>query len=132
MILRKLADAIRRQDWFTVLLEIAADVLFGRMDWRDLTDSECSAISTSHQPGIVATSLPSWTALRDAGRTSILSNPELRRSLATLTQKRESLDRISNVAATSNYNLLFAHTDLFKKEPVLSELKEAPVGLYKQ
>lgn len=54
----------------------------------------------------------------------------MRRSLATLTQKRESLDRISNVAATSNYNLLFAHPDLFKKEPVLSELKEAPERIY--
>ena len=190
MILRKLADAMRRQDWFTVLLEIAivmigillglqvnawnqgridraeeaiflqalyqdviqlesnsnqlislrieqlsalgtaADVLFGRVDWRDLTDFECYAIPNSHQPGIVATSLPSWTALRDAGRTNILKNAELKRGLATLTQKRESLDRISNVAATSNYNLLFAHPDLFKKKPVLSELKEAPERIY--
>ena len=129
MILRKLADAMRRQDWFTVALEIAivmigiflglqvnawnqsridraeeaafldalyqevielekvsyqlidlriealnalgsaSDILLGNVEWRDLTEFECDAISTSHSPGIIATSLPSWTALRDAGRT---------------------------------------------------------------
>ncbi|MEO0818771.1 MAG: DUF6090 family protein, partial [Pseudomonadota bacterium] len=154
MILRKLASAIRRQDWFTVALEIVivmigillglqvnawnqaridraeeavflralyqdvlaleknsrelidlrlleleaiaagSDVLFGKAEFRALTELECDAISTSHAPGIVATSLPSWTALRDAGRTSIVRNAELRRALATLTQRRESLDRI--------------------------------------
>jgi len=71
----------------------ASDVLYGRVEWRDLTERECDVISTSHSPGIVATSLPSWTALRDAGRTSILRNGDLKRGLATLTQKRDSLDQ---------------------------------------
>ena len=190
MILRKLADAMRRQDWFTVALEIAivmigiflglqvnawnqsridraeeavflqslyqdvieleknstqliatrieqldalgtaADILYGRVEWRDLTDFECNAVSGSHIPGIVATSLPSWTALRDAGRTSILRNADLRRGLATLTQKRESLDRIMSVAETEGHNLLSAHPDLFEKVPVRSELKDSPERIY--
>jgi hypothetical protein len=190
MILRRLAGAFRRQDWFTVSLEIAivmigiflglqvnawnqsridraeeavflqalyqdvleletnstelielrveelkaigsaSDVLFGRVEWRELTEFECDAVSTSHSPGIVATSLPSWTALRDAGRTSIVRNAELRQGLATLTQKRESLDRIMEVAEISNYNLLYAHPDFFEITPVRTELKDAPERIY--
>ncbi len=186
MILRKLADAMRRQDWFTVALEIvivmigiflglqvsawnqsridraeeavflqalyqdvleleknstqliatriealnalgtAADILHGRTEWRDLTEIECDALSTSHSPGIVATSLPSWTALRDAGRTSILRNRELRQGLATLTQKRESLDRIMDVAEIQNQNLQSQHPEFFEIKPVRSELEDSP------
>lgn len=190
MILRRLADAFRRQDWFTVSLEIvivmigiflglqvnawnqsridradeavflqalyqdvlelennsteliesrlegleamgvASDILFGRTEWRELTEFECDVISTSHSPGIVATSLPSWTALRDAGRTNIVRNVELRRGLATLTQKRESLDRIMDVAELQGYDLLSMHPDLFEAEPIRTELKEAPDRIY--
>lgn len=190
MILRRLASAVRRQDWFTVFLEIAivmigillglqvnawnqsridraeeavflqalyedvlelelnsrhliadrieqldalgtaADVLFGRVDWRNLTEFECDAVATSHAPGIVPTSLPSWTALQDAGRTSILTNTELKRALATLTQKRESLDRIMDVAEASGRNLQYAHPDLFELVPVRSDLIEAPGEIY--
>lgn len=186
MILRRIANAIRRQDWFTVALEIvivmigiflglqvnawnqsrvdraeetaflealyqdvlvleknsnqlietriealntieaASNVLFGKVEWRDLTDDECDAVSTSHSPGIIATSLPSWTALRDAGRTNILRNAELRRSLATLTQRRESLDRIMEVAEAQGYNLLYMHPDLFESQPFRTMLMEAP------
>ncbi|MEM7328163.1 MAG: hypothetical protein AAF437_05440 [Pseudomonadota bacterium] len=186
MILRRIANAIRRQDWFTVALEVvivmigiflglqvnawnqsrvdraeeaaflealyqdvlvleknsnrlietriealntieaASNVLFGKVEWRDLTDDECDAVSTSHSPGIIATSLPSWTALRDAGRTNILRNAELRRSLATLTQRRESLDRIMEVAETQGYNLLYRHPDLFESQPFRTMLMEAP------
>lgn len=190
MILRRLANAIRRQDWFTVSLEVlivmigiflglqvnawnqsridraeeavflqalyqdvieleknstelielrleelkaigaASDILFGKVAWRDLTEFECDAISTSHAPGIVATSLPSWTALRDAGRTSIVRNAELRRGLATLTQKRESLDRIMGVAETSNYDIMAMHPELFEKTPINAELTDAPNRIY--
>lgn len=186
MILRKLAHAIRRQDWFTVLLEIlivmigillglqvnawnqsridradeavflqalyqdvvelernsnelielrleglkaieaGADVLFGKTAWRALSQSECDAIATSHSPGIVATSLPSWAALRDAGRTNIVRNKDLRQGLATLTQKRESLDRIMDVAEDQGYKLLYQHPDLFKSVPVRLQLTDAP------
>lgn len=108
----------------------AADILFGRTAWRDLTEFECDAVSTSHSPGIVATSLPSWTALRDAGRTNIVRNAELGQALATLTQKRESLDRIMGVAEGSNYDIMSMHPELFEKEPILSELKEAPGRIY--
>ncbi|MEP1144686.1 MAG: hypothetical protein ABJH52_13275 [Henriciella sp.] len=190
MILRRLADAFRRQDWFTVSLEIVivmigiflglqvnawnqsridrvdeavflqalyqdvleleknsnelidlrlaelnaigsgSDVLFGKTEWRDLTEVECDAISTSHSPGIVATSLPSWTALRDAGRTNIVRNVELRRGLATLTQKRESLDRIMDIAETQGYQLMSMHPELFKAEPIRTELEDAPERTY--
>ena len=186
MILRRIANAFRRQDWFTVALEVvivmigiflglqvnawnqsrvdraeeaaflealyqdvlvleknsnrlieariealntiesASNVLFGKVEWRDLTDDECDAIATSHSPGIIATSLPSWTALRDAGRTNILRNAELRRSLATLTQRRESLDRIMEVAEAQGYNLLYMHPDLFESQPYRTMLIEAP------
>ena len=190
MLLRKLAIAIRRQDWFTVLLEIfivmvgiflglqanawnqsridraeeevflealyedllvleqsssalvelrvkeveaiasGSDVLFGKAEWRELTELECDAISTSHSPGIVATSLPSWEALQDAGRTGIVSNADLRRDLATLTQKRESLDRIMSVAEQANFDLLSMHPELFWKAPVRTKLPEAPERIY--
>ena len=190
MILRRLANALRKQDWGTVALEImivmigiflglqasawnqsridraeevvflqelyrdvvelektsnqlielrleeleaigaASDILYGRVEWRDLTDHECDAISTSHSPGIVATSLPSWTALRDAGRTSIVRNGDLKRGLATLTQKRESLDRIMGIAEIQGYDLLAMHPELFEKRPVISELKEAPERIH--
>lgn len=190
MILRRLADAFRRQDWFTVSLEIVivmigiflglqvnawnqsridradeavflqalyqdvleleknsnelidlhlaelnaigsgSDVLFGKTEWRDLTEVECDAISTSHSPGIVATSLPSWTALRDAGRTNIVRNVELRRGLATLTQKRESLDRIMDIAETQGYQLMSMHPELFEAKPIRTELKETPERIY--
>lgn len=190
MIIKRIAEAFRRQDWFTVSLEIvivmigiflglqvnawnqsridhaeeavflqalyqdvleleknstelielrieelkaigaASDILFGRVDWRELTEFECDAISTSHSPGIVATSLPSWTALRDAGRTHIVRNGELRRGLATLTQKRESLDRIMSVAEASNYDLLSMHPELFEKAPIRAEIKQAPERIY--
>ncbi len=190
MILRKIAEAVRRQDWFTVSLEVlivmigiflglqvnawnqsridraeeavflqalyqdvieleknstelielrieelkaigaASDILFGKVEWRDVTEFECDAISTSHSPGIVATSLPSWTALRDAGRTNIVRNAELRRGLATLTQKRESLDRIMGVAETSNYDIMSMHPELFEKTPINAELKDAPDRIY--
>ena len=190
MLLRKLAVAVQRQDWFTVLLEIfivmvgiflglqasawnqsridraeeavflaalyddilaleknssalvdlrveelkaiaaSSDVLFGKVAWRELTEFECDAISTSHSPGIVATSLPSWAALRDAGRTGIVSNADLRRDLATLTQKRESLDRITSVAEQANFDLLSMHPELFSKAPVRTELPETPERIY--
>lgn len=186
MIIKKIAEAFRRQDWFTVALEVAivmigiflglqvnawnqsrvdraeeaaflealyqdvlvleknsnrlieariealntieaaSNVLFGKVEWRDLTDDECDAVSTSHSPGIIATSLPSWTALRDAGRTNIVRNAELRRSLATLTQRRESLDRIMSVAEAQGYNLLYMHTDLFESQLYKTTLIEAP------
>lgn len=186
MILRRIANAIRRQDWFTVALEVvivmigiflglqvnawnqsrvdraeeaaflaalyqdvlvleknsnrliearieslntieaASNVLFGKVEWRDLTDDECDAVSTSHSPGIIATSLPSWTALRDAGRTNIVRNAELRRSLATLTQRRESLDRIMGIAEIQGYNLFYMHSDLFESQPQRTMLIEAP------
>jgi len=190
MILRRLANAFRKQDWATVSVEIvivmigiflglqvngwnqsridraeeviflrslyqdvieleknstqlianrieqlnaigsAADILHGRVGWRDLTEFECDAISTSHVPGIVPTSLPSWTALRDAGRTSIVRNADLKRGLATLTQKRESLDRIMNVAESSGHNLQSAYPDFFKIVSVRSELRDAPDRIY--
>lgn len=190
MIIKRIADAFRRQDWFTVSLEItivmigiflglqvnswnqsridradeavflqalyqdvlelernsnqlielriegleaignASDILFGKVEWRELTAFECDAISTSHSPGIIATSLPSWTSLRDAGRTNIVRDVELRRGLATLTQKRESLDRIMGVAELQGYDLLSMHPDLFKAEPIKTELKDAPERIY--
>ncbi len=190
MILKRIAEAIRRQDWFTVSLEVlivmigiflglqvnawnqsridradeavflqalyqdvleleknstqlielrieelkaigaASDVLFGRAPWRDLTESECDSISTSHSPGIVATSLPSWTALRDAGRTNIVRNGDLRRALATLSQKRESLDRIMGIAEFQGHNLLANHPELFEAQPVRTELNDAPERIY--
>lgn len=186
MILRKLADAFRRQDWFTVLLEVlivmlgillglqvnawnqsridradeavfmqalyldvvemertstelialrlkalkaiesASDVLFGRAAWRELTAFECDVISTSHSPGVIVTSLPTWTALRDAGRTNIVQNKDLRQGLATLTQKRESLDRIMDIAEKQGYKILYQHPDLFVSNPVRTQLAEAP------
>jgi uncharacterized protein DUF6090 len=190
MILRRIAEAFRRQDWVTVSLEIvivmigillglqvnawnqsridraeeavflqalyqdvleleqnsnqliaqrikalqliesASDVLFGKVAWRDLTDAECDVVSTSHSPGIIATSLPSWTALRDAGRTNIVRNQALRRALATLTQKRESLDRIMDVAESQGYKLIYRHPDLFDSVPYRTELKEAPERIH--
>ncbi|MEM1402772.1 MAG: hypothetical protein AAGG55_05525 [Pseudomonadota bacterium] len=190
MLLRRLADAMRRQDWFTVLLEIfivmvgiflglqanawnqsridraeeavflkalyedilaleesssalvelrvqeleaiasGSDVLFGKTEWRELTEFECHAISASHRPGIIATSLPSWAALRDAGRTGIVTGPDLRRDLATLTQKRESLDRIMSVAEQANSDLLSMHPKLFRMTPVRTKLPEAPERIY--
>lgn len=190
MILRRLANAFRKQDWTTVSVEIAivmmgiflglqvngwnqsridraeeavflqalyrdvvelektsnqlielrlealeaigaaSDVLYGSVEWRDLTERECDVISTSHSPGIVATSLPSWTALRDAGRTSIVRNGDLKRGLATLTQKQESLDRIMYISEIQGYDLLATHPELFEKKPVRSELKEAPERIH--
>lgn len=113
MILRRLADAFRRQDWFTVSLEIvivmigiflglqvnawkqsrtdradeavflaalyqdvleleknsiqliarrieelkaigtASDILLGKVEWRDLTEFECDALSTSQTPELL-------------------------------------------------------------------------------
>ena len=111
-------------------IEAASDVLFGKVEWRDLTGDECDVVSTSHSPGIVATSLPSWTALRDAGRTNILRSAELRRGLATLTQRRESLDRIMGVAEAQGYNLLYQHPDLFVSQPFRLTLEEAPERMH--
>jgi len=108
----------------------ASDILYGRAEWRDLTIFECNAIATSHSPGIVATSLPSWTALRDAGRTNIVRNADLRQGLATLSQKRESLDRIMGIAELQAYNLLSMHPELFKSEPIKTELKVAPERIH--
>lgn len=108
----------------------ASDILLGKAEWRDLTEVECDAISTSDSPGIIATSLPSWTALRDAGRTNIVTNIELRRGLATLTQKRESLDRIMGIAELQGYDLLSEHPDLFKVRPIKTELKESPARIH--
>lgn len=108
----------------------ASDILFGKVEWRDLTIIECNAIATSHSPGIVATSLPSWTALRDAGRTNIVRNGDLRQGLATLSQKRESLDRIMGIAEFQAYNLLTMHPEFFKSKPIRSELKGAPERIY--
>lgn len=184
MILRRLAEAIRRQDWFTVLLEIvivmigiflglqvnawnqsridraeeavflqalyqdvielekisgrlvsirvkslerignAAEILNGRVAWRDLTNEECSAIATSGSTAIAPAGLPSWTALRDAGRTGILKDADLRRALATLSQRRESLDRITAAVDAASNDIDSMQPDLFKIVPVLTELDD--------
>lgn len=73
-------------------LEQAANILFGLAPERPLTQPECDAISSSHVTGVIPTSLPSLTALRDAGRTHVLRDVTLLAELARLTQRQEALD----------------------------------------
>ena len=92
----------------------ATAVLQGREPWRTLTDDECGALAGSHIVSILPTSLPSWVALNEAGRTSILRDKDLRSELAVLSQRREALDVITTSVQATNYDLPRMYPEFFK------------------
>lgn len=95
-------------------LASATAVLQGRDPWRELSNDECVAIAGSHIVGVLPTNLPSWAALNQAGRTSILKDKALRSGLAVLSQRREVLDNITSNVQATNYDLPRLYPELFK------------------
>lgn len=104
-------------------LEQVAKILFGEVTWRPITTIECNAIGSSHIVAIIPSSLPSLTALRDAGRTGILKDKNLLTNLAKLTQRQEALEYIVNGVERTTYDLAKMHPDLFRKKPVKVQLQ---------
>lgn len=189
MILRRFTDAIRRQDWFTVALEIlivmigiflglqvtewnqsrvdradevvflqalhqdivemeriskrsqnlrlnyftdlelAANVLFGVVPPRPLTDTECAALGSSHVVDVIPTSLPSLTALRDAGRTGIIQNANLLSQLAKLQQRQEALIHIADSVSDETINITTLTPDAVKLKPLQMPLEGGPESI---
>ena len=99
-------------------LESAVDILFERTAWRDLSNAECTAIGNSHIAGVIWTDLPSLSGLRDAGRTGILRDDALLQNLATLMQRQEAMDKITEAVQITTVDLTRAHPELFKITPV--------------
>ena len=103
-------------------LENAVDILFERTPWRDLSNKECEAIGVSHIMGVIRTDLPSLSGLRDAGRTGIIRDDTLLKNLATLMQRQDALDEITEAVQIVSVDLPFAHPDLFKITPIIVPL----------
>ena len=99
-------------------LESAVDILFERTAWRDLSNAECTALGNSHIAGVIWTDLPSLSGLRDAGRTGILRDDTLLQNLATLMQRQEAMDKITEAVQITTVDLTRAHPELFKITPV--------------
>lgn len=108
----------------------ATAVLQGREPWRTLTDDECSALAASHIVSILPTSLPSWVALNEAGRTGILRDKDLRSELAVLSQRREALDVITRSVQATNYNLPRLYPELFTITTAPANPDEVAVRVY--
>lgn len=104
-------------------LKQAAKILFGEVNSRSLTAAECKAIVVSHIVSIIPSSLPSLTALRDAGRTGILKDKRLLTNLAKLTQRQEALEYIINGVERTTYNMASLHPDLLQIKPVKIPIK---------
>ena len=108
----------------------ATAVLQGREPWRTLTDDECGALAGSHIVGVLPTSLPSWVALNEAGRTGILRDKDLRSELAVLSQRREVLDVITRSVQATNYNLPRLYPDLFTITTAPANADEVALRVY--
>lgn len=111
-------------------LASATAVLQGREPWRELGDDECGAIAASHIVGVLPTNLPSWAALNQAGRTSILRDEDLRSGLAVLSQRREALDTITSAVQATNYDLVRLYPEFFKVTTAPLDPGEAEDGAY--
>jgi len=73
-------------------LESAVELVFSDAPNRELRKPECSAIAYSHTTYVGRAKLPSLIQLQTAGRTGIISDRNLARELAELTQRHEALD----------------------------------------
>ena len=106
-------------------LEEAADILFERTAWRELSNEECAAIGGSHIAGIIWSDLPSLSGLRDAGRTGIIRDDALVQNLAVLMQRQEAMAQIIKAVEITTVNLPVADPDLFTITPVIIPLTTA-------
>lgn len=87
-----------RHDNFNKLGELV-DALNGQAPERKFTVEDCSTIGTSDVFYVGRTDLPALIQLRNAGRTNIISDPDLQAALAGLVQKREALEIV--IASTT-------------------------------
>ena len=80
----------------------ASDVLFSRVDRTDLTEEECTAISSSSFFNINASGLSSYEELAGTGRINIIRAPEIRTALVELQQSRAALSAMVALQTSSD------------------------------
>ena len=97
-------------------LESAVNVIFSDAPQRELTPSECVAVAYSFATYVGRSRLPSLIQLQTAGRTGIITDRELSRELAELTQRHDALDTVIR-------EVQFVH--IVKKYPYIFPTKTA-------
>lgn len=179
MILRRFAEAVREQNWFTVMLEVAIvvvgiflglqvdnwnqarkdrieerhilsrlhgemetsvdflqtiwkrqqkgwqsmisalDVVFARSNRGELSDDECGAIGRSGYLTMVTVDLPSLEELTSSGRVTVISDINLRLSIARLQQLSDSNKNLLDGSRTTH--LFSKYPDMVRSEGYWSE-----------
>ena len=99
-------------------LESAVNVIFSDAPQRELTPSECVAVAYSFATYVGRSRLPSLIQLQTAGRTGIITDRELSRELAELTQRHDALDTV--IREVQFVHIVKKYPDIFPTKTALT------------
>ena len=101
-------------------LETAVELVFSETPDRELSEPECTAIAYSFTNNVSRSRLPSLIQLQTAGRTGIISDRNLARQLAELTQRHEALGTIIREVLFTG--IVLKYPDLFQTKTVMAPI----------
>ena len=101
-------------------LETAVELVFSEAPDRELSEPECTAIAYSFTNNVSRSRLPSLIQLQTAGRTGIISDRNLARQLAELTQRHEALGTI--IGEVLFTEIVLKYPDLFQTKTVMAPI----------
>ncbi len=117
----------RRLDRLTHIRS-AVETIFGRTDRDELTDPECSAVSSMHYFNINVPDLTAFAELADAGRIDILRDEPLRRALVGYRQSRTALRDYIILQNDVSHDLPFLFPELISVDAFYDdEIRATPV-----
>ena len=99
-------------------LESAVNIIFSDAPQRELTPSECVAVAYSFATYVGRSRLPSLIQLQTAGRTGIITDRELSRELAELTQRHDALDTV--IREVQFVHIVKKYPDIFPTKTALT------------
>ena len=104
--------------------KVALGVLNGDSDWRELTQGECRALSSSHNIVIGAPGLPAFDELVSSGRLAIIRDPQLRQDLVAFEQAQDILAYWLSEGSRNLHDLLDKYPNLFSLTTYLDDQLE--------
>ena len=99
----------------------AIETIFGRTGRDELTDPECTAVSSMHYFNINVPDLTAFTELADAGRIDILRDEPLRRALVGYRQSRTALRDYIISQTDASHDLPFLFPELISVDAVYDD-----------
>ena len=96
------ANIVGKRTHYENSIATATNILFGLAPERELTQTECTALTYSHVLYFGRTNLPSLERLQATGRLDIVRDTALNSALAKLLQRQEALDFTETLSGYSH------------------------------